>query len=102
MPPLESQTVRKNGLPLAQRDLVGLGDVVGLNRSQSLAQPLPGLPQELERICGGALRSGSLWICAVLLDQVGLKGGSDLIGRLQRVVDCPIPCGVLNHARSIS
>jgi hypothetical protein len=94
--------VRKNGSLIAQRDLVGLGDVVSLNRSQSLAEPLSSLPQELERICGGALRSGTLWTCAVLLDQVGLKGCGDLIGRLQRMVNCPIPCGVLNHASSIS
>jgi hypothetical protein len=89
-------------LSIAQRDLVGLGDVVGLNRAQSLAEPLASLPQELERVCGGALRSGALRLCPVLLDQVRLKGCSDLIGCLQRLIDGAIPCGVLYHADSIS
>jgi hypothetical protein len=31
-----------------------------------------------------------------------LKGCGDLVGRLQRVVDGPIPCGVVNHTASIS
>jgi hypothetical protein len=32
---------------IAQGDLVGLGDVVGLDGSQPLAQALAGLPQQL-------------------------------------------------------
>jgi hypothetical protein len=34
--------------PMAQRDLISLGDVVGFDRPQSLAQPFAGLSQELE------------------------------------------------------
>jgi putative heme transporter len=42
------RAVVKTGSLVAQRDLVGLGDVVGLNRAQSLAEPLASLAQELE------------------------------------------------------
>ena len=88
-------------LGVAQGDPVGLGDVFGLDRSQSLAKALAGLPQKLERVGSGILGGGAIWISPVLLDEVSLKGGSDFVGRLQRVVDGPVPCGVVNHAASI-
>ena len=37
----------------------------------------------------------------MLLDEVSLKGRGDFVGRLQRVVDGPVPCGVVNHVASI-
>jgi hypothetical protein len=40
-------------------------------------------------------------ISPVLLDEVSLKGRGDFVGRLQRVVDGPVPCGVVNHVASI-
>jgi hypothetical protein len=33
---------------------------------------------------------------------VGLQGCGDFVGRLQRVVDGPIPCSVVNHRVSIA
>jgi hypothetical protein len=33
---------------------------------------------------------------------VGLQGCGDFVGRLQRVVDGPIPCCVVNHVASIA
>src|SRR5262249_32114457 len=41
-------------------------------------------------------------ISPVLLDEVRLEGRSDFVGRLQRVVDGPVSCGVVNHAASIA
>lgn len=38
----------------------------------------------------------------MLLDEMGLKGGSDFVGCLEGVVDGQIPCGVVNHSASIS
>ena len=75
------------GLPVAQGDLVGLGDVVGLDGPQPHAQVLASLPQQLEGVGGGALRGGALRISTVFLDEVGLQGCGDFVGRLQRVVD---------------
>jgi hypothetical protein len=86
---------------VAQGDLVRLGDDFGLDRSQPLAQPLASLPQELERVGGGILGRGAVRISPVLLDEMSLKGRSDFVGRLQRVVDRPVPCGVVNRAASI-
>ena len=86
---------------VAQGDLVRLSDVFGLDRSQSLAEAFAGLPQELERVGGAILDRGAIWISPMLLDEVSLKGRSDLVGCLQRVVDGPVPCGVVNHAASI-
>jgi hypothetical protein len=37
----------------------------------------------------------------MLLDEVSLQGRSDFVGCLQRVVDSPVPRGVVNHAASI-
>jgi CspA family cold shock protein len=45
---------------VAQRDPVRLADAVGLDGSQSLAQTLASLPQELKRVGEGALRGGAL------------------------------------------
>jgi hypothetical protein len=90
------------GSRVAQGDLVGLGYVVGLDGSQALAQALASLPQQLEGIAGGTLRSAALRVGPVFLDEMGLQGGGDFVGRLQRVVDGPVPCCVVNHAASIA
>jgi len=90
------------GLPVAQGDLVGLGDVVGLDGPQPHAQVLTSLPQQLEGVGGAALRGGALRISPVFLDEVGLQGCGDFVGRLQRVVDGPVPCSVVNHGASIA
>jgi hypothetical protein len=37
----------------------------------------------------------------VLLDEVRLKRRCNFVCRLQRMVDGPVPCGVVNHAASI-
>src|SRR6516165_1422974 len=47
------------GLRVAQGDLVGLGNVVGLDRSQPLAQALASLPQQLEGIGGWTPRGAA-------------------------------------------
>ncbi len=86
---------------VAQGDLVGLGDVAGLDGSKSLTQTFASLPQEFERVGGGALCGSAIRISAVLLDEVRLKRCSYFICRLQRMVDGPVPCGVVNHAASI-
>jgi len=59
-------------LVITQGDLVGLGDVVGLNGSQSVPQALARLPQELEGVGGGAQGGGALRISPVFFDEVGL------------------------------
>jgi hypothetical protein len=59
---------------VAQRDPVRLGDAAGLDGSQSLAQTLASLPQELQRVGGGALRGGALQACPAL----GHAGGSNV------------------------
>jgi len=87
---------------VAQRDLVGLGNVTGLDGPQPFTQSFACLPQELERVSSGALRSGAIRIGPVLLDEVCLKCRSDFVGCLQRVVDGPVSCGVVNHAVSIT
>jgi hypothetical protein len=69
--------VRLLGHWVAQRDLVRLGDVAGLDCSQSLAATLASLPQELERVGEGALRSGALRISLVFFDQVCLNTRSN-------------------------
>src|SRR5262249_23913011 len=89
------------GSAVAQRDLVRLRNAVGLDSSQPLTQALTGLPQQLERVDGRALRGSPIQLGAVLLDQVRLKRRSDLIGRLQRMIDGPVPRRVVNHAPSI-
>ncbi len=102
MPPSGTLTCALPGLSVAQGDLVGLGDMAGLDGPQSLAQALASLPQQLKGVGGGALRGGALRISPVFLDEVGLQGRGDFVGRLQRVVDGPVPCGVVNHAASIA
>src|SRR5579863_4879831 len=98
-----SRTVRLRSMRrVAQGDLVGLGYVVGLDGSQPLAQALAGLPQQLEGVAGGTRRRAALRVGAVFLDEVGLQGGGDFVGRLQRLVDGPVPCCVVNHADSIA
>src|SRR3954454_7715687 len=63
-----------HALLVAQGDLVGLGDVVGLDGPESCAQALAGLPQQLEGVGGGASRGGTLRTSPVFLDEVGLQG----------------------------
>jgi hypothetical protein len=70
------------GLPVAQGDLVGLGDVVGLDGPQSLAKAFASLPQQLEGVGGRALWGGALRISPVFFDEVGLQGCGDFVGRL--------------------
>ena len=76
--------------------------MVGLDGPESCAQALASLPQQLEGVGGGALRGGTLRISPVFLDEVGLQGCGDFVGRLQRVVDGPVPCGVVNQRVSIA
>jgi hypothetical protein len=38
----------------------------------------------------------------VFLDEVRLERGRDFVRRLQRVIDGPVPCSVVNHAASIA
>jgi hypothetical protein len=64
----------------------------GANQT-SRAQALTSLPQQLEGVGGGALRSGALRISPVFLDEVGLQGCGDFAGRLQRVADGPVLAG---------
>src|SRR6185437_558565 len=90
------------GSAVAQGDPVGPGDAASLDGSQSFTQAFAGLPQKLQRVGGRVLRSGPIRISRMLFDEVCLKCRSDLIGRLQRVIDGPVPCGVVNHAASIS
>jgi hypothetical protein len=85
----------------AQGDPVRSGDTVRLDGPQSFTEALPGLPQQLEGVGGGVLRSGTIGISPVLLDEMCLKGGSDFVGCLQRVVNSAIPRGVVNHTASI-
>ncbi len=47
-------------------------------------------------LCAAALR-----ISLVLFDQVCLKGRSDFIGRLERLIDGPFPRDVVHHAAII-
>jgi hypothetical protein len=37
----------------------------------------------------------------MLLDEMRLEGGGDFVGRLQRLVDGPVPRGVVDHMASI-
>src|ERR1700730_2378879 len=87
---------------VAQGDLVGLGDVVGLDGPESCAEALASLPQQLEGVGGGALRGGTLRTSPVFLDEVGMQGCGDFYDRLQRVLDGPIPPSVVNHRVSIA
>jgi hypothetical protein len=76
--------------------------VVGLDGSQAQAEAFASLPEQLEGVGRGTLRGGALGLSAVFLDEVGLQGGSDLVDRLQRVIDGPVSCCVVNHAASIA
>src|ERR1700722_4771999 len=89
-------------LLVAQGDVVRLGDLIGLDRPQPLARALAGLPEQLEGIGGRARRGSALRIGPVFLDEVGLQGRGDFVGRLERVVDGQVPCCVVNHAVSIA
>ena len=76
--------------------------MVGLDGAQPPAQALAGLPQQPERDGGRSLRSGTLRISPVLLDEMGLQGRGYFIRRLQRLIDGQVPCGVINHPASIA
>ncbi len=65
--------------------------------SQSLAETLASLPQKLERLGEGALRSGALRISLVLFGQVCLNSRSDFAGRLERLIDGLFPRDVVHH-----
>src|SRR5260370_29482859 len=86
----------------AQGDLVRLGDVVGCDCPKAFAQAFAGLPQQLERVGRARAGGGTLQIGPMLLDEMRLKGRSDLVDCLQAVVDGPVPCGGLNHRASIA
>src|SRR6266516_5026869 len=100
-PPIGMSPGALAGLWVAQRDPVRLTDAAGLDGSQSLAETLTSLPQELNRVGEGALRGGALRISLVLFDQVRLKGRRDLVGRLERLIDGPFPRAVVHHAAII-
>jgi len=76
--------------------------VVGLDGSQAQPQALASLPQQLEGVRRGTLRGGALRIGTVFLDEMGLQSGGDLVDRLQRVIDGPVSCCVVNHAAIIA
>ena len=63
---------------VAQRNLVRLRDVVGLDGPQALAETHASPPQELERSGEGALRSGAPRISLVLFDEVWLNSPGGL------------------------
>jgi hypothetical protein len=86
----------------AQGDVVGFGDGVGLDGSEAVAKALAGLPQQVERVGGRTPRSSALWGGPVLLDEVRLKGRSDFIGCLERLVDGLVPRSVVNHAANVN
>jgi hypothetical protein len=86
---------------IAQRNLVGFGDVVGFDRPQTLAKALAGLAQELQRVRRGVPRGRALRISLVLLDQVRLKSRSDFVNGLECLLYSSVPRNVLNHAASI-
>jgi hypothetical protein len=88
-------------LLVAQGDRVRLGDGAGLDRSESFAEALASLPQELERVGGGIAGNCAIRVSPMLLDEVSLEGCGDFVGRLQRVVDGSVPCSVVNHVASI-
>jgi hypothetical protein len=94
--------MRLAGPLVAQRDPVGLGDGVGLDGSEPLAQAVAGLAQELERVARGTPRGGALWAGPVLLDEMRLQCRSDFIGRLKRMVDGLVPGSVVNHAANVN
>jgi hypothetical protein len=99
---LAAEGLPLSGLLVAQGDLVGLGDVVCLDCPQSFPKALASLPQQLEGVAGRAFRSRASRSSSVFLDEVSLECGRDFVGRLQRVVDGPVPCSVVNHAASIA
>ena len=76
--------------------------MVCLDGPQSLPYALASLPQQLEGVAGRTLRGGTLWVSPVFLDEVSLEGCRDFVGRLQGVVDGPVPRGVVNHVASIA
>jgi hypothetical protein len=94
--------VRLPGSLVAQGDSVGLGDIVSLDGSQSVAEAFASLPQELEGVGRRAVWGGALGISSVLLDEVCLEGCRNFVDCLQGVVDGPVPCGVVNHVDSIA
>ena len=101
-PPAAGFTPTVWDLLAAPGDPVGLGDAIGLDGPESLPQMLASLPQQLERVARSARRSGALRISSVFLNEVGLECCRDFVCRLQRVVNGPVPCSVVNHVASIA
>jgi hypothetical protein len=85
--PPDARAERMPSSASALGDLVGFGDLVGLDGAQPPAQALAGLPQQPERDGGRPLRGGPLRISPVFLDEMGLQGRGYFIRRLQRLVD---------------
>jgi hypothetical protein len=90
------------GLLTAPGYPIGLGDAVCLDGAESLSEVLASLPQQFEGVAGSALRGGALRISSVFLDEVSLQCRRDFVGCLQRVVNGPVPCSVVNHVASIA
>ena len=82
--------------------MVGFGDDVRLDGSESMAKALASLPQEIERVGGGTPRSSALWIGPMLFDEMRLKSSSDFIGSLKGMVDSLVAGSVVNHAGNVS
>jgi hypothetical protein len=94
--------MRRPGPLVAQRDLVGFGDGVGLDGSEPSAEALAGLAQELERVGRGTRRGSAFRVGPMLFDQMRLQGRGDFIGRLERMVDGLVPRRVVNHAANVN
>lgn len=94
--------MRRPGPLIAQGDLVGFGDGVGLDGSEPSAKALAGLPQELERVGRGTRRGSAFRVGPMLFDQMHLQGRGDFIGRLERIVDGLVPRRVVNHAANVN
>jgi len=82
----------------AEGDVVRQGDVVGFDGPESFTESLAGLPEQVQRVGGGAPRSGTFGRSPVLSNEVGLQGGCNFIGRLESLVNGPFPSGIVNHA----
>jgi hypothetical protein len=72
---------------VAQRDRVTFGDAVRVHRAQPPAESLPSLAEQLERVRGRTLHSVRIRVGAMFLDEMNLKGSSDLISCFERFVD---------------
>src|SRR3984957_9664773 len=87
---------------VAQGDPIRLGDVICLDRAPSFAQPFAALPQRVARVDRSPLGGAALGSFPGFFDEVCLQGRRYFVRGLQRVVDRPVPCVVVNHEVSIS